>query len=96
MTTGHPLPSQGQPSRRRSGRPPLPPAHERDREERHVAERLGEAFPHWVVLWGAWSRQYWGYPRFRGPRGTIIHSAGPGDLAAQMRHVQAMATGAGR
>lgn len=96
MTAGHPLPSQEQPPRRRSGRPPLPPWHERDREQRQVAERLAEAFPYWLVLWGAWTRQYWGFPRFRARRGTIVHSAGPGDLAAQMRQVEAMTAGAGK
>jgi hypothetical protein len=95
MTATHPYPSGGQPPRRRSGSRPLPPAHERDREQRRLAAQLGKAFPNWLVMWGAWSRQYWGYPRFRVPRGTIVCSAGPADLAAQMRHVQAMATGEG-
>lgn len=67
--------------------------HERDRAERQLAVRLGEAFPHWVVMWGVWSRQYWGFPRFRVPRGTIAHSADPRDVAAQMRQVQAAASG---
>lgn len=35
-------------------------------------------------------------PRFRAPRGTIVHAADPGDLAAQIRQVQAAATGQGR
>lgn len=96
MTARHPCPPEGQPSRRRSGRPPLPAAHVRDLVERQVAERLAGAFPRWLVMYGAWSRQYWGYPRFRVPRGTIVHSASPGDLAAQIRRVQAIAIGAGR
>lgn len=74
----------------------LPLRHERDREQRRIEARLGEDFPRWLVLWGAWSRQFWAYPRFRAPRGTILHSQGPADLAAQMRQVQAMIAGGGR
>jgi hypothetical protein len=69
--------------------PSMPSRRERDRDERRRAARLSEVFPHWLIMWGAWSRHYWGYPRFRAPRGTIVHAADPGDLAAQMRQVQA-------
>lgn len=78
------------------GQSPLPPRSERDLDERRRAARIGAAFPHWLILWGAWSRRYWAFPRFRAPRGTILHAASPGDLAAQMRQVQAEVTSRGR
>lgn len=77
---------------KRPGRAPLPPARERDQDERRQAARIGEVFPHWLIMWGAWSREYWAYPRFRAPRGTIVHAADPGDLAAQIRAVQSAFT----
>lgn len=80
----------------RRQRPPLSPRCERDPGQRQRAARLGEIFPHWLIMWGTWSRRYWAYPRFRAPRGTIVYAADPGDLAAQMRQVQAAVTGQGR
>src|SRR5262249_2117038 len=48
------------------------------------------------LLSGAWTRRYWAFPRFRVPRGTILCATDPGDLAAQMRQVQAAATAPGQ
>jgi hypothetical protein len=62
-----------------------------DHEQRRQAARIGEVFPDWLVIWGAYSREFWAYPRFGVPRGTIAHSADQSDLAAQMRSVQAAA-----
>lgn len=81
------------PRGRRAGPGRLSLMHERDRAERQLAARLGKAFPHWHIMWGAWSRQFWAYPLFRAPRGTIAHSSDPGDVAAQMRQVQAAVSG---
>lgn len=84
----------GQVTRRQ--RPPLSPRSERDSDHRERAVRLGEVFPHWLIIWGTWSRRYWAYPRFRASRGTILNAADPGDLATQMRQVQAAVTSQGR
>lgn len=84
----------GQAARRH--RPPLSPRREHDPGQRERAARLGEVFPHWLIMWGTGSRRYWAYPRFRAPRGTILHAADPGELAALIRQVQAAATGQGR
>lgn len=72
------------------------PAREGDRAERLLAVRIGEVFPRWCIMWGAYSREYWAYPQFRVPRGTIAHAADPGDLTAQIRAVEAAVTGNGR
>lgn len=93
MMRGEP---DGHPPGRRAGGRLLPLAHERDRDERRLAARLGEAFPHWLVMWGAYTRHYWAYPTFRAPRGTIAHAADSDDLAAQMRQVQAAVASGGR
>lgn len=64
-----------------------------DDRERELAARIERAFPRWLVLWGTYSRQFWGYPRFRVPRGTIAHAASPDDLVGMMRAIQRSAEG---
>lgn len=59
-----------------------------DPDKREQATRIERAFPHWLVMWGAYSRQFWAFPRFRVPRGTIAHAASAGDLAGMMRAIQ--------
>jgi hypothetical protein len=75
--------------------PPPPPwlsdrerRQNRDREQRRLAARLAEVFPRWCVMWGTYSRQFWGYPKFRVPRGTIAHAISPDDLAGMMRAIE--------
>jgi hypothetical protein len=55
---------------------------------RRAAMRIEHDFPHWLVIWGPYSREYWAYPRFHAPRGTIAHSADPNVLARDMRAIQ--------
>jgi hypothetical protein len=59
-----------------------------DPGQRELAARIERAFPRWLVMWGAYSRQFWAYPCFRVPRGTIAHAARPDDLAVMMRQIQ--------
>lgn len=54
--------------------------------------RLSQAFPRWLIMWGAYSRQFWAYPRFDAPRGTIAHAADPGGLVAKMRAIELAAS----
>jgi hypothetical protein len=67
-----------------------------DDDQREMARRIEQVFPHWVVLWGVWSREFWGYPRFRVPRGTIAHAASPDDVVGMMRAIQRSAADAAR
>lgn len=60
----------------------------RDDDQRELARRIEQVFPQWVVLWGAYSRQFWAFPQFRVPRGTIAHAASPDDLAGMIRAIQ--------
>lgn len=59
-----------------------------DAREREVAARIERVFPRWLVMYGAYSHQFWAYPRFRVPRGTIAHAASPDDLVGMMRAIQ--------
>lgn len=59
-----------------------------DRNKRQQATRIERVFPHWIVMWGAYTRQFWAYPCFSAPRGTIVHAASPDDLVGMMRAIQ--------
>jgi hypothetical protein len=59
-----------------------------DPDLREQAARIERAFPRWFVIWGTHSRQFWAFPCFRVPRGTIAHAARPDDLAGMMREIQ--------
>jgi hypothetical protein len=59
-----------------------------DRDERALAARIEQVFPQWLVMWGVYSRQFWAYPCFDVPRGTIAHAASPNDLVGMMRTIQ--------
>jgi hypothetical protein len=53
-----------------------------------ISQRIMEIFPCWLVIWGAYSRQFWAFPCFRAPAGTIAHSGNPSALAGKMRAIQ--------
>jgi hypothetical protein len=55
---------------------------------RRTAVLIERDFPHWLVMWGPHSREFWAYPLFNGPRGTIAHSPDPNELASEMRAMQ--------
>jgi hypothetical protein len=59
-----------------------------DEHARTIAQRIGQDFPQWLVIWGTYSRVYWAYPTFPAPRGTILHARDPSELTRQMREIQ--------
>lgn len=60
----------------------------KDDSMRAVAERIMEIFPHWLVMWGHYSREFWAYPCFRAPAGTVLHATDPNTLAGMMHRLQ--------
>jgi hypothetical protein len=56
--------------------------------QRETAARVEKACPGWLVMWGPYYREYWAYPCFNVPQGTILHSGDPGELVREMRSVQ--------
>lgn len=90
---GPPMRAQGRAVRGRDARVAF---RDDDHEQRRQAERIGEVFPFWLIMWGAYSRQFWAYPRFGAPHGTIAHAADPNDLAASMRAIESAAHGGRR
>lgn len=49
-----------------------------------IAERINKARPQWLVLWGQYSCQFWGFPLFEmHPRG-VVHAGYPDALVARL------------
>lgn len=63
------------------------------RQHRGDCAAIEKAFPGWLVMWGPYSRQFWGYPLFRAPAGTIASAGSPSELAGQMRAIERAALG---
>ncbi len=53
-----------------------------------MAERLQRDNPRWVVMWGAYSREYVAFPLFNAPPGTVLRGQHPGELAGRMRQTE--------
>jgi hypothetical protein len=63
---------------------------------RKTAARIERDYPQWLIMWSPYYEEYWAYPRFRVPQGTVLHDADPGELVAEMRAVQKAAAQAAR
>ena len=53
-----------------------------------MAARLTSVFLAWLVLWGSYSREFWAFPCFSAPAGTIFHSPNANCLAGMMHRLQ--------
>jgi len=54
--------------------------------------QVEEVFPCWLVIWGTYTRQFWAFPRFEVPPGTIARAADVNTLAGTMRKIQQAAS----
>jgi hypothetical protein len=61
-----------------------------------MAARIERQNPGWLVMWSLYYRQFYAYPCFRVPQGTVLHYADPGQLVAEMFSVQRAASQASR
>src|SRR5260370_40433057 len=57
-------------------------------QRRADCARIEQVFPGWLVMWGAHSRCFWGYPLFDVPAGTMASAENPAELAGRMRAIQ--------
>lgn len=62
-----------------------------DRPQREMAATLTRRTSNWVVVWGAWSRAYWGFPRFAAPPGTVLSAEHPDEVLAKMHRAEVAA-----
>jgi len=56
--------------------------------QRRIAAQVERDHPRWMIVWGSYSREFWAYPKFNVPPGTILHSGDPNVVAVQMRQVE--------
>jgi hypothetical protein len=59
-----------------------------DPAARRAAHRITQRNPGWLVLWGAWSREFWAFPTFHVPPGTLVHAPTPAGLLALMEKTE--------
>jgi hypothetical protein len=59
-----------------------------DDQERQVAAEIEQSHPHWVVLWGYYSRLFWAFPYFQAPQGTIVSAPDRDRLLADMHSIE--------
>jgi len=80
---------QGQDGRE-AGRRADPPAAIEGYDDacREMARRIEKANPHWLVMWGTFSREFWAYPLLPVPSGTIMHAPYVEMLVTGMRKVE--------
>ena len=60
---------------------------------RETARQLELRRPGWMVLWGAYSKQYVAFPLFAAPPGTILAAAYPPALESRMQAAEVRAQG---
>jgi len=58
-------------------------------EMRQIAAELEAENPLWIVLYGAYSRQFVAFPRFPAPPRTFLTALYPSSLPGRMRGVEA-------
>jgi hypothetical protein len=70
-------------ARAAANRNPLVPGND-DNTCRAIAEQINTSRPHWLVLWGSYSRQFWAFPLFDLRPRTLVHASYPDALIARM------------
>jgi hypothetical protein len=55
---------------------------------RLMAQRFEHENPGWIVLYGAYSKEFVAFPRFTAPRGTIVATPDPIVLPSRLRRVE--------
>jgi hypothetical protein len=59
-----------------------------DQRLRNAAGLIQRQHPHWLVMYGPYSRKIWAYPRFDVPPGTLLAGDDPSGLDAQMSEIE--------
>jgi|SRR5450755_4719167 hypothetical protein len=59
-----------------------------DDEFREMARGIEEKSPHWLVVWGTYTRQFVAFPLFDAPRGTILAAGYPDALTGRIREAE--------
>ena len=76
--------------------PRLPVPGDSHSDPRETATRIERQYPAWLVMWSLYYREFYAFPCFSVPKGTVLHYADPGKLVAEMFSVQRAAAQASR
>lgn len=49
-----------------------------------IAEQISQARPQWLVVWGRFSRRFWGYPLFEMHPRQLVYARDPDALVARL------------
>jgi hypothetical protein len=63
---------------------------------REVVARIQRKYPGWLVMWSLYYREFYAFPCFTVPQGTVLHYADPSQLVVEMFSVQKAAAQASR
>ena len=66
----------------------MTPPTDTDESNYGTARQIENGHPHWMVVWGLYSRQYWAFPLLPVPPGTIVHAADPVMLVTAIEEVE--------
>jgi hypothetical protein len=66
---------------------------EDDEANRETARQIEVQRPGWMVLWGAYSKEYVAFPLFAAPPGTIVAARYAPALASRMQAAERRAQG---
>ena len=59
-----------------------------DDEARELARRIEREYPRWIVVFGAFTKQFICFPRFPAEPGTVVVASYPGALPARMKYAE--------
>lgn len=59
-----------------------------DNEARELAQRIEREHPRWIVMFGAFTKQFICFLRFPAAAGTVVVASYPGALPARMKYAE--------
>jgi hypothetical protein len=59
-----------------------------DDDARELARRIEREHPRWIVMFGAFTKQFICFPRFPAEPGTVVVASYPGALPARMKYAE--------
>jgi len=60
-----------------------------DDEEPHAAaERIERENPRWIVVFGVFTKQFVGFPRFPAPAGTVVTAGNPTAISDRIKQAE--------
>ena len=57
-------------------------------DPRAVAERIEQENPRWLVVFGVFTKQFVGFPRFPAPAGTVVTAPNPTAISDRIKEAE--------